>query len=107
MKARPTEIVSVYADLRQFEAPALMGSLRRQKSRSGDILSFEYDPAWLQKPEAFSFDPDLALVSGPQYPVAGRANFGIFLDSSPDRWGQVLMQRRENMRARHQGRGAR
>ena len=36
-----------------------------------------------------------------------RANFGIFLDSSPDRWGRVLMQKRENMRARHEGRRAR
>jgi serine/threonine-protein kinase HipA len=104
---RLLETVSVYADLEQFAAPVPMGSLRRQKSRTGDIFSFEYEPAWLQKPEAFSFDPDLALVNGPQYPAAGRPNFGIFLDSSPDRWGRVLMQRRENMRARHEGRRAR
>jgi serine/threonine-protein kinase HipA len=104
---RPLETVSVYADLEHFEALAQMGSLRRQRSRSGDIFSFEYEPTWLQKPEAFSFDPDLALVDGPQYPVPGRPNFGIFLDSSPDRWGRVLMQRRENIRARHEGRRAR
>ena len=107
MTTRPLETVSVYADLEHFEAPAQMGSLRRQKSRSGDIFSFEYEPAWLRKPEAFSFDPDLALVDGPQYPASGRPNFGIFLDSSPDRWGRVLMQRRENVRARHEGRRAR
>jgi len=107
MSMRPLETVSVYADVDYFAARALMGSLRYQKSRTGDIFSFEYDPAWLRKPEAFSFDPDLALVSGPQYPVPGRANFGIFLDSSPDRWGRVLMQKRENLRARHEGRRAR
>ena len=107
MTTRPPETVSVYADLEHLKEPALMGSLRRQSSRSGDIFSFEYEPAWLQRPEAFSFDPDLALVNGPQYPVPGRPNFGIFLDSSPDRWGRVLMQRRENIRARHQGRRAR
>jgi serine/threonine-protein kinase HipA len=107
MTERSLEAVFVYADLDHFEAPILMGSLRRQKSRSGDIFSFEYDKAWLQKPEAFTFDPDLVLVRGSQYPVAGRANFGIFLDSSPDRWGRVLMQRRENMRARREGRRAR
>jgi serine/threonine-protein kinase HipA len=39
--------------------------------------------------------------------VPGRPNFGIFLDSSPDRWGRVLTQRRENIRARHEGRRAR
>ena len=41
---------------------------------------------------------------GPQYPAQSRNNFGIFLDSSPDRWGRLLMQRRENLRARQEGR---
>jgi serine/threonine-protein kinase HipA len=44
------------------------------------------------------------MVGGPQYPAAERATFGIFLDSSPDRWGRLLMQRRENLRARHERR---
>ena len=104
MTARSLETVSVYADLNYIESPTLMGLLRRQKSRTEDICSFEYDQAWLQRPEAFTFDPDLALVSGPQYSTPSRPNFGIFLDSSPDRWGRVLMQRRENLRARHEGR---
>jgi len=43
---------------------------------------------------------DAARKLGPQYPAAKRESFGIFLDSSPDRWGRVLMQRRENVRAR-------
>jgi len=29
---------------------------------------------------------------------------GIFLDMSPDRWGRVLMERREAMEARDEGR---
>ncbi len=107
MKTHSLEMVSVLADLAHFESSMVMGSLRCQKSRAEDIFSFEYYPAWLHKPEAFSFDPDLALVGGTQYPVPGRPNFGIFLDSSPDRWGRVLMQRRENIRARHEGRRAR
>jgi serine/threonine-protein kinase HipA len=93
----------VYADLERFQAPALMGELHRQKSRSGDIFSFHYENAWLGGEAAFAFDPDLALVTGHQYPAPDRANFGIFLDSSPDRWGRVLMQRRENLRARQEG----
>jgi serine/threonine-protein kinase HipA len=104
---RRLDTVAVYADLQRFDEPALMGSLRRQTSRTGDTFSFEYEPTWLQKAEAFTFDPDLALVKGSQYPPSGHANFGIFLDSSPDRWGRVLMQRRENMRARLDGRKAR
>jgi serine/threonine-protein kinase HipA len=107
MTTRPPDTTAVYADLDGFDEPLPMGSLRCQKSRSGDIFAFEYDPAWLLRPEAFTFDPDLALAGGPQYPAAGRANFGIFLDSAPDRWGRVLMQRRENMRARREERRAR
>ena len=107
MMARQLETVAVYADLSHFHGPVMMGSLRCQAGGAGDIFSFEYDHAWLQRPEAFTFDPDLALVHGPQYPVPGRANFGVFLDSSPDRWGRVLMQRRENSRARREGRKAR
>jgi serine/threonine-protein kinase HipA len=39
-------------------------------------------------------------VRGPQYVADGRENFGVFLDSAPDRWGRVLMQRREALLAR-------
>jgi serine/threonine-protein kinase HipA len=101
------ETVAVCADLEHFDEPLIMGSLHCRTSRTGDIFSFEYDPAWLRKPEAFTLDPDLALVGGPQYPATGRANFGIFLDSSPDRWGRVLMQRRESVRARRESRRTR
>lgn len=101
--SRRFDTVNVYADLEHFDKPLLMGSLRCQGSRSGDLFSFEYDNAWLARPEVFAFDPDLTLVAGAQYPAPERANFGIFLDSSPDRWGRVLMQRRENARARRNG----
>jgi hypothetical protein len=43
--------------------------------------------------------PCQLVISIPQ-----RQNFGIFLDSAPDRWGRVLMQRRENAHARHEKR---
>jgi serine/threonine-protein kinase HipA len=101
------DLVQVFADLEHFEMTTFMGSLRRQSAGSGEILSFEYHRAWLRSQEAFAFDPDLALVAGPQYPAADRTNFDIFLDSSPDRWGRVLLQRRENLRARAEGRRAR
>jgi serine/threonine-protein kinase HipA len=39
-------------------------------------------------------------VRGPQYLGDERDNFGVFLDSSPDRSGRVLLQRREALRAR-------
>ena len=105
---RPSDTVSVFADLEHLGAPRRLGSLRRQAGRGGDVFSFEYSQDWLRQDDApLNFDPDLALVQGPQYPAASRANFGIFLDSAPDRWGRVLMQRREGIRARHEGRAAR
>lgn len=101
------DTVQVYADLERFREPALMGELHCQQSRSGEIFSFDYNETWLTRAETFAFDPDLSLVAGHQYPAPDRANFGIFLDSAPDRWGRVLMQRRENSSARKEGRRAR
>src|SRR5262245_31771360 len=91
----------VFADLAYFPQPLQMGLLHYQPAAAGGLFSFEYDGEWLKAKEAISFDPDLSLVSAQQYPTAERISFGIFLDSSPDRWGRVLMQRRENTRARH------
>jgi serine/threonine-protein kinase HipA len=101
------DTVQVYADIDHFRKPALIGELHCQQSRAGEIFSFNYDKTWLASAQAFAFDPDLALVAGHQYPAPDRTNFGIFLDSSPDRWGRVLMQRRENSTARREGRRAR
>lgn len=98
------DTVQVCIDLERFAEPVAMGALRRQAARSGEVFSFEYERHWLERAEALPFDPDLAMVAGPQYPAAERTSFGIFLDSSPDRWGRILMQRRENSRARHERR---
>jgi serine/threonine-protein kinase HipA len=84
--------------------PALMGTLHVQSGGREEVFSFTYAAEWLEKEEAFAFDPDLQLLGGPQYPAPSRNNFGIFLDSSPDRWGRLLMQRRENLRARQEER---
>jgi serine/threonine-protein kinase HipA len=48
-------------------------------------------------------DPDLGLYSGPQYSRDDKPNFGLFLDSSPDRWGRMLMERREALVTRQEG----
>jgi serine/threonine-protein kinase HipA len=101
------DTVQVYVDLEHSGLPAIMGELHCRQSRTGEIFSFNYDETWLARPEVFAFDPDLALSAGHQYPAPDKANFGIFLDSSPDRWGRVLMQKRENLRARQEKRKAR
>jgi len=98
------DTVEVCIDLERLGHPVLMGRLHRQQSGAGEIFSFEYDRTWLEQPEVFSFDPDLALAAGHQFPTPQRNSFGIFLDSAPDRWGRVLMQRRENVLARQEKR---
>ena len=97
------EAVEVYWDAGQSLEPALMGTLHRQPSGKGEVLSFKYDRSWLDKTDGFTFDPNLAPDERHQYPPAGSSNFGIFRDASPDRWGRGLMQRWENLGARKEG----
>jgi len=73
---------------------------------SGQIR-FRYDRRWLHDPRAFALDPDLSLDEHPFFPKPEQGNFGIFLDSSPDRWGQTLMKRREALQARLEQRAPR
>lgn len=70
-------------------------------------VRFQYEPSWLQTPWAFALDPQLNLGEQPYFPNPELGNFGIFLDSSPDRWGQTLMKRREALQARDDKRPAR
>ncbi len=100
--------IEVWAGWKELGAPILMGTLRSSPSRGKEVFSFSYDPAWLDAGHSRQLDPDLRLFGGPQY-LSGseRPNFGIFLDSSPDRWGRLLMQRREAAQARETGRTAR
>lgn len=92
--------VEVWADWRGLPGAARVGVLHATPSRGKDIFSFAYDRGWLDSGHAQRLDPSLQLVRGPQYVATGRENFGVFLDSSPDRWGRVLMQRREAQLAR-------
>lgn len=98
--------IFVYADWLGLERPTLMGILHSTQVRGNEVFSFEYADAWLQSGNVQALDPDLQLYTGPQYLVEGKSNFGIFLDSSPDRWGRVLMDRREAILARAEERKA-
>lgn len=69
-------------------------------------VRFQYDKEWLKTPWAFALDPDLTLGDKPYFPKPELGNFGIFLDSSPDRWGQMLMKRREALLAKDAQRAA-
>lgn len=80
--------------------PCLVGRLAHDRGQ----IRFHYDRAWLADGRAFAVDPDLSLDEAPFFPKPELGNFGIFLDSSPDRWGQTLMKRREALQAKDESR---
>jgi serine/threonine-protein kinase HipA len=81
----------------------LVGTLEHDRGQ----IRFHYERSWLSDARAFALDPDLSLDASPFFPKPELGNFGIFLDSSPDRWGQTLMKRREALQARDEKRSPR
>lgn len=96
--------IYVYADWLELGSPILIGELYSETLRGKEIFSFSYHKDWLQSDFAYQLDPDLGLFEGIQYLNDEKSNFGLFLDSSPDRWGRVLMKRREAAIARKEER---
>ncbi|MCI1189824.1 HipA domain-containing protein [Hymenobacter sp. DH14] len=95
----------VYADWQGLPAgPHRMGTLSAVPVRGKEVFSFAYDAQWLALPQAQTLDPALQLFAGPQYLPEDQSNFGLFLDSSPDRWGRLLLRRREAALARQEER---
>ena len=74
--------------------PQLIGKLTASVIRNKELFSFSYSADWLKSPYALQIDPELHLFDGRQY-SSDNNNFRIFLDSCPDRWGRLLMKRRE------------
>lgn len=96
--------ICVYADWLEG-GPVLVGRLYVSSNRGKESFSFSYSKDWLRHREAATvFDPDLSLYEGRQYTPSGKSLFGVFSDSCPDRWGRLLMRRREAIEARHENR---
>lgn len=95
--------IFVYDDF-SMQNPILIGILYVNSLKGGESYSFEYDREWLKKTSLkITLDPELMPYSGRQYPF-GKTIFGLFSDSSPDRWGRVLMNKRERILAEKEGR---
>ena len=87
------------------ELPSLIGTLYIDGGRGKQVVSFEYDDAWLSDlTNNVYLDPDLKMFKGRQYAPANRLMFAAFEDSCPDRWGRLLMKRREAIAAKKEGR---
>ena len=91
----------VYTDWESSGDPQLMGILTAQRIRGKEIFSFEYNESWMTtNQEVIFLDPNLGFYKGKQFLPDEKSNFGLFLDSSPDRWGKLLMRRREAWQAK-------
>ncbi len=91
----------VFADWIGMNGPLLVGTVRTSMVRGKEVLAFEYADEWLKNGQPVLLDPKLHFAPGPQY---SQKAFGLLLDSAPDRWGRVLIQRREGLRAKEEQR---
>ncbi len=108
MKKNRRDIL-VYLDWRYLdEEPVYIGILRSERLRGKEVFSFEYDKSWLQSNPFFLLDPELEFYEGMHFLAhSHRPNFGLFMDSAPDRWGRVLLDRREAIVAQKENRPVR
>lgn len=103
--------VEVWLDDPALGGGSRVGSLHRHPSRRGDTIEFQYAQGWLENQapiRAFALDHQLRLHPGPQRARSGASDLtAAFNDCSPDRWGRTLMDRREVIAAREEGRRTR
>ncbi len=100
------DLVHVRLDTPETARGRAVGSLRRSRSGSRIAISFAYEHTWLDWRETFALDPSLQPYDGDQYQPHGGLP-GIFADAAPDRWGRTLLERREALLARREGRSVR
>jgi serine/threonine-protein kinase HipA len=94
--------IFVYVDWE--ETTHFVGRLFVRDRKGRESASFEYDPSWLTNPSKFALEPALTLHPAPFHTPQGRALFGTFGDSAPDRWGRILMRRSNSRQARQENR---
>ncbi|KAF0862328.1 type II toxin-antitoxin system HipA family toxin [Pseudomonas sp. LD120] len=89
-------LIAIYADWESLGGPRRLGWLHVGTVRAASVFEFEYDPAALLDPELtrIALDPRIGRFAGRQFSGQQQNRFGVFADSSPDRWGHLLMQRR-------------
>lgn len=85
----------------------LMGYLYIDNIRGKELQSFEYADDWISSEvNKIMIDPSIELYSGRQWPSDERSYFPIFTDSAPDRWGKILLKRKEEYNAKKENRNA-
>lgn len=91
------EKLYVYADFDWLKEVELVGELGYESLRGSDSYSFTYSDDWLGRHGNLFLCDDLNNFPGRQYTQPGRDIFGCFSYALPDRWGHMLLLRREQI----------
>jgi len=102
--ARP-DAASVYLDAGDLGPCQIAGTLRPAASTTDSPIAFACSPDWWASAAAFRLDPShYERTTQPQFPESGQLLAAVFTDTSPDRWGRILLDYREQEVARTEGR---
>ncbi len=89
----------VYADFDWLAEPMFVGELGYESLRGSDSYAFKFDNDWLRQFGSLFLSADINNYPGQQYTQPGHDIFGCFSDALPDRWGRLLLNRREQILA--------
>ena len=99
--------ITVYADFDFLASPQEIGTLGYEHVRGKDHFVFEYSREWLVQHGGLVLSGDLINAPALQHPRGADSVFGFIKDSFPDRWGRLLLDRRERLMAQSEGRPVR
>ena len=99
--------ITVYADFDFLSDAQEIGTLGYEHVRGKDHFVFEYSRDWLKQYGGILLSGDLMNVPSLQHPRSNDNVFGFVKDSFPDRWGRLLLDRRERLTAQSEGRPTR
>lgn len=96
--------IMVFADFDFLASPQEIGILGYENVRGTEHFVFEFSHDWLKQHGGITLSGDLMNVPSLQHPHGDDSVFGFVKDSFPDRWGRLLLDRRERIMAQSEGR---
>ena len=97
----------VYADFDWLKQAEFIGELSFESIRGSESYGFQYSSEWLKKHSDLLLSDDINNYPGMQYTMPGKDIFGCLADALPDRWGRMLLNRREQILAKEEKRPVR